>query len=136
MFDVIGKRRIFYIISLALTIPGVVFILLTPFTDAGLQFTIDFTGGTRWELKFEDASVTPEQVEVVFAANDLEASAIRTGTGYIEIKTEPIVLQPAPAPSGTVSVTRNDPSFLVLPASTVMEGLSHVMKTLVWGAKF
>ena len=34
MFDVIGKRRIFYIISLALTIPGLVFILLTPFTDS------------------------------------------------------------------------------------------------------
>jgi preprotein translocase subunit SecF len=111
MFDVIGKRRIFYIISLALTIPGVVFILLTPFTDAGLQFTIDFTGGTRWELKFEDASVTPEQVEVVFAANDLEASAIRTGTGYIEIKTEPIGLQPAPAPSASQAPSGSaDPS--------------------------
>ncbi len=74
MFDIIGKRRIFYLISLALTLPGVFFILLTPFTDAGLQFTIDFTGGTRWEIRFEDESVTPEQVEAVFAANDLDAS--------------------------------------------------------------
>ena len=30
MFDVIGKRRWFYIVSLVLTIPGLVFILLTP----------------------------------------------------------------------------------------------------------
>ena len=80
MFDVIGKRRIFYALSLALTIPGLIFILLTPFTDAGLQFTIDYTGGTRWEIKFEDPNVTPEQVEQVFAENGLEATALRTGT--------------------------------------------------------
>jgi preprotein translocase subunit SecF len=102
VFDIIGKRRWFYAISLALTIPGLIFILLTPFTDAGLQFTIDYTGGTRWELKFKDPNVTPAQVVTVFAANGLEATAIRTGSGFIEIKTEPIGLQelaPSPAPS-------------------------------------
>ncbi len=99
MVDVIGRRRIFYAVSLALTIPGLIFILLTPFTDLGLKFTIDYTGGTRWELKFENADVTPDQVEAVFADNDLTATAIRTSSGYIEIKTEPIGLQPAPAPT-------------------------------------
>ena len=105
MVDVIGKRRIFYALSLALTIPGLVFILLTPFTDAGLQFTIDYTGGTRWEIKFADPAVTPDQVEEVFAANDLEATAVRTSTGYIEIKTEGVGLRPAPAPTAAPSVT-------------------------------
>jgi preprotein translocase SecF subunit len=99
MFDVIGKRRWFYALSAILTIPGLIFILISPFSDAGLQLTIDFTGGTRWEIKFEDPAVTPAQVEAVFAANDLDAVAIRTGTGFIEIKTEPIGLQPAPAPT-------------------------------------
>src|SRR5688500_5439032 len=99
MFDVIGKRRWFYALSALLTIPGLFFILISPFSDAGLQLTIDYTGGTRWELKFEDPTVTPAQVVSVFAANDLEATAIRTGSGYIEIKTEPIGLQPAPAPT-------------------------------------
>jgi preprotein translocase SecF subunit len=105
MFDVIGKRRFFYALSLALTIPGLIFILLTPFTDLGLQFTIDYTGGTRWEIKFEDANVTPEQVEDVFTANGLEASTVRTSTGFIEIKTEPIGLQPAPAASPSPSAS-------------------------------
>ena len=104
MFDVIGKRRIFYAISLTLTIPGLVFILLTPFTDAGLQFTIDYTGGTRWELKFKDPNVTPAQVEAVFVEQGLAASAIRTGSGYIEIKTEPIGLK-APEPSASAPAT-------------------------------
>src|SRR5688572_9218249 len=99
MFDVIGKRRWFYALSALLTIPGLIFILISPFSDAGLQLTIDFTGGTRWEIKFADPAVTPAQVEEVFAANDLDAVAVRTGTGFIEIKTEPIGLQPEPAPS-------------------------------------
>ncbi len=98
MFDVIGKRRWFYLVSLILTIPGLVFILLTPFTDAGLQFTIDYTGGTKWEIRFEDPAVTPDQVEAVFAEQGLEATAITTGSGFIEIKTIPIGLAtPAPA---------------------------------------
>jgi preprotein translocase subunit SecF len=105
MFDVIGKRRWFYALSLLLTIPGLFFILISPVSDAGLQLTIDYTGGTRWEIKFEDPAVTPEQVESVFAANGLEASAIRTGSGYIEIKTEPIGLQPVPAATAAPSAS-------------------------------
>jgi preprotein translocase subunit SecF len=98
VFDVIGKRRWFYIFSAAITIPGLVFILLTPFTDAGLQFTIDYTGGTRWEIRFEDPAVTPEQVEEVFAEQGLEAITLTTQSGFIEIKTEQIVgLVEAPA---------------------------------------
>ena len=105
MFDVIGKRRIFYALSLALTIPGLVFILLTPFSDAGLQFTIDYTGGTRWEIKFTDPAVTPDQVEAVFVANGLDATAVRTSTGFIEIKTEGVGLRPAPVPTAAPSIS-------------------------------
>jgi preprotein translocase subunit SecF len=105
MFDVIGKRRWFYLFSALLTIPGLIFILLSPFTDAGLQPTIDYTGGTRWEIRFADPAVTPDQVEQVFDANGLEATAIRTGSGFIEIKTVPIglVVEPSPSASTTPS---------------------------------
>jgi preprotein translocase SecF subunit len=101
VFDVIGKRRFFYILSLVLTIPGLFFILLTPFTDAGLQFTIDYTGGTRWEIRFEDPNVTPDQVEEVFAKQGLDAVAIKAGPEFIEIKTEQLtdLQQPEPAAS-------------------------------------
>ncbi len=106
MFDVIGKRRYFYLFSALLTIPGLFFILLSPVSDAGLQLTIDYTGGTRWEIRFADANVTPAQVEEVFAANDLDATVIRTESGFLEIKTEPIGLVEvaptvAPSPSGS-----------------------------------
>ena len=97
MFDIIGKRRWFYAFSLLITIPGLIFILLTPFTDAGLQFTIDYTGGTNWEIRFQDPNVTPDQVEAVFAEEGLAATAVTTGSGFIDIKTEPIGLVEAPA---------------------------------------
>ncbi len=125
MFDVIGKRRWFYALSALLTIPGLIFILISPFSDAGLQLTIDFTGGTRWEIKFEDPAVTPEQVEEVFAENGLDAVAIRTGTGFIEIKTEPIGLQvepvatPSASPSGSANPSASPgPSASASPAAS------------------
>ena len=57
MFDVIGKRNWFFAFSLLITIPGLIFILLGPVTGGkvGLQFAIDFTGGTVWTIRFEDA---------------------------------------------------------------------------------
>ncbi len=106
MFDIIGKRKWFYLVSLIITIPGLFFILLTPFTQYGLQFTIDYTGGTKWEVRFEDPNVTPEQVEAVFAAQGLAASAVSTGSGFIEIKTVPIGLveqEATPTPVATLA---------------------------------
>ena len=52
MFDIIGKRNWYFAFSLLLVIPGLIFILLTPITggQVGLRFTIDYTGGTRWEI--------------------------------------------------------------------------------------
>jgi len=107
VFDVISKRRWFYLLSLIITVPGLFFILLTPVTDAGLQFTIDYTGGTRWEIRFQDPNVTPDQVEAVFAQQGLQAVAVTTGGGFIEVKTEQIAglidLTPTPSagPSGS-----------------------------------
>lgn len=103
MFDVIGKRRWFYLLSLAFTIPGLFFILLTPVTNAGLQFTIDYTGGTKWEIRFENAAVTPDQVVSVFAQQGLQAVAVKTGSGFIEIKTEQLVDLAEPSASPSIS---------------------------------
>ncbi len=130
MFDVISKRRWFYLFSLIITIPGLVFILLTPFTDAGLQFTIDYTGGTRWEIRFEDPDVTPEQVRDVFAAQGLEAATLSTGSGFIEIKTEQIVgLQETPEASPTPSASAGasgsaSPSASASPSTSASPGAS------------
>jgi preprotein translocase SecF subunit len=107
VFDIIGKRRWYFLLSALVTIPGLIFILLTPISNgaAGLKFTIDYTGGTKWEIRFKNPNVTPDQVEAVFVANGLPASVVSTGIGFLEIKTEAIglsALAPSPTPVPTL----------------------------------
>jgi preprotein translocase SecF subunit len=106
VFDIIGKRRWYFLISALITLPGLFFIFIAPLAskDAGIQFTIDYTGGTKWEIRFKDPAVTGEQVRAVFASKGLEAAVISTGDGFFEIKTEPIGLRPPP-PSPTLAPT-------------------------------
>jgi preprotein translocase SecF subunit len=102
VFDIIGKRRYFFAFSLLITIPGLIFILLGPITGgkAGLQFAIDFTGGTVWTIRFEDPNVNPDQVQAIVAAQGHESNVTKTGDGFIEIRTKDAALA-APAPSPT-----------------------------------
>lgn len=105
MFDVVGKKKYFFAFSLLITVPGFIFILLTLLTGGkeGLQFTIDYTGGTVWELKFADANVTPDQVKATLAANGLaDSTVVRTSDGYLLIRTSATPLEdvtPTPQPS-------------------------------------
>ncbi len=102
MFDIIGKRRWFFLLSGLVTIPGLIFILLTPITGGkeGLQFTIDYTGGTTWQLRFQDPTVSEAQIAKVFNDNGLQAIVVRQGNGFMDIKTEAIgLLAPAPSPT-------------------------------------
>ncbi|MER3418402.1 MAG: hypothetical protein C4343_04725, partial [Chloroflexota bacterium] len=103
MFDVVGKRRWFYAFSLLITIPGLIFILLTPLTGGqiGLRFTIDYTGGTRWVIRFEDPNVTADQVQAVFAQEGFTSTTVtKEPNGVFEIRTEPVDLAtPPPSPS-------------------------------------
>jgi len=92
MRDIIGKRRWFYAFSLLLTIPGLFFILLSPISDAGLQLTIDYTGGTTWQIRFADPNVSADAVATVFRANGLQAIVV---TGYADqiVRREAVHLQ-------------------------------------------
>jgi preprotein translocase SecF subunit len=108
MFDVIGKRRWFYLFSALITIPGLVFILLTPLTNgsAGLKFSIDYTGGTVWEIHFRDGTPAPADVKAVLTAQGLPGStvALTHGGQYVLIRTEPIGLAtPPPVPTASPS---------------------------------
>ena len=104
MFDIVGKRRWFYAFSTLITIPGLIFVLLTPFSggQVGLQFSIDFTGGTVWEVHFRDGVPTPAQVREVLTEQGLTGSAAITTAGdreYVLIRTEQIGLAEFPGAS-------------------------------------
>ena len=104
MFDIIGKRNWFFAFSLLITLPGLIAILLGPITGgrAGLQFAIDFTGGTVWAIKFEDGTVTAKQVHDVFTGQGVDTHVTEGGDGFIEIRTKDTRLLPAiPSPTPT-----------------------------------
>jgi preprotein translocase SecF subunit len=108
VFDVIGKRRWFFLFSGLITVPGLIFILLTPLTHGavGLQFSIDYTGGTAWEIRFADAKVTADQVKTVLVAQGVQdAQVISTSGGFYEIRTKEVALAPlaTAAPSASPS---------------------------------
>jgi len=126
VFDVIGKRRFFFALSFLMTVPGLLFILLTPISggQAGLKFTIDYTGGTRWVIRFVDPDVQPAAVREELENLGLEATVVRTGAGtssFLEIKTIPIGLStPPPAtPVPTIAPTGSPiPSGSPAPSSS------------------
>jgi preprotein translocase subunit SecF len=73
VIDLIGKRRIFYLISLAIIVPGLISLLIPPH----LRLGVDFTGGTLWELQFPQA-VQPAQVKEVLAAHGYGDAIVQT----------------------------------------------------------
>jgi preprotein translocase SecF subunit len=106
VFDIVGKRRWFFIFSALITIPGLLFILLTPLTNgaAGLKFSIDYTGGTEWSIRFEDPNVAAEDVrEALAELGQEEATVTRTGRGFFDIRLTGLDLRelPTPAPTAT-----------------------------------
>ncbi len=111
MFDVIGKRRWFFAFSLLITIPGLIFILLTPLTGgaAGLKFSIDYTGGTTWSIKFADAAVSAEGVRAELALLDQpDATVTKTGRGFFDIRLTKLDLRsvvPTPTAVPTIAPT-------------------------------
>jgi len=115
VFDIIGKRRWFYLFSLLVTIPGIFAILLTllPGARMGLQFSIDYTGGTIWEVHFAEGVPQTSDVRAVLVEQGLPDSSVAITTAgerqYVLIRTEEIGLQeqapatppPTAGPSGS-----------------------------------
>ena len=118
MYDVVGKRNLWFAISAILTIPGVIFILL-----GGLKPSIDYTGGTEWEVRYADE---PSAAEMTAALEDLgyeEIVVTQLADGYLRIRTEPIDLIPpetaAPSPSASAAPSGSpEPSVSVEPSAS------------------
>jgi preprotein translocase subunit SecF len=84
--NLIGQRRLFYAISLALILPGLVALLVPPH----VKLAVDFTGGTLWELQFPHA-VQPGEVWEVLAAHGYADSVVQTtGDGDVLIRAKEI----------------------------------------------
>jgi preprotein translocase subunit SecF len=88
MFDFVRNRRLFYIISAVLLVPGVISLIL----PGGLNPGIDFTSGTIMTIQFE----RPEPVEqsdlrdVFLQLGHTDAIIQRSGDNTYVIRTRPL----------------------------------------------
>ncbi len=71
MFNLVEKRRWFFIISAFLIIPGVVaMIYSTATTGAPFRLSIDFVGGSIYDLAFAQPGITEGDIRDAFAEYD------------------------------------------------------------------
>jgi preprotein translocase SecF subunit len=98
VLDIIARRRYGYTFSLILTGISMIFILATllPNAGIGLQFSIAYTGGTVWEVHFEDGAPDPAAVRTALEELGHGGSEVAiTGDPereYVLIRTEALTL--------------------------------------------
>jgi preprotein translocase subunit SecF len=73
LVDIIGKRYWFFLISGIIIIPGLISLLLF-----GLKPSIDFTGGTLWEMSKFEKAVDVAVVRGIFTDNGIGDVALQT----------------------------------------------------------
>src|SRR3990167_8934310 len=86
--DIIGKRKIFFAISLILIIPGVIALFVW-----GLRPGIDFTGGSKLEYKVPGIKykVSNEDIRKNVQSVGVEVGSIqKSGSDVFIIRTKPI----------------------------------------------
>jgi preprotein translocase SecF subunit len=106
VFDVIGKRNWFFLFSGLIVVPGLIFILLTPLTNGkvGLQFSVDYTGGTVWQIQFKNPTISLDEVKSVLVANGVKDAEVSIDTAnMVQIRTKDANLLPLPTPEPTVN---------------------------------
>lgn len=68
MYNIVQKRRWFYFLSLAIIIPGIIIVIYSiATTGQAFKLSIDFEGGSIYELKFSQPGATESNIRGVFA---------------------------------------------------------------------
>jgi preprotein translocase subunit SecF len=104
MYDIVGKRRWYFFFSALITIPGLIFIVI-----GGLKPSVDFTGGTVWQVRYADDPTAAEVQAALVELDHPEATVRELENGFLEIRTTPIGLLPPQTPL---------PSFSLPPAAS------------------
>lgn len=113
MIDILGKRYYYFLISLLVIVPGIALLV-----SRGLPLSIDFTGGSLLEVKFEAGnSLQPADLVVLYENAGIDDAQVQTtddGTllirsSFLDNETRDSVLSAMQAESGSpVEVIRFD----------------------------
>ena len=109
MYDIVGKRNLWFAVSAVLTIPGLIFIFL-----GGLRPSIDFTGGTEWEVRHEQRPSADEMTATLAELGYADAIVTELPEDFLRIRTEPIDLIP---PGGLEPSSTAEPSGSAAPSA-------------------
>ena len=75
MFNIVGRRNLYFLLSGLIILPGLIALLLW-----GLRLGIDFTGGSSIEVRV-DKNPTPSEIRAVLAQNDHPEASVVTSSG-------------------------------------------------------
>ncbi len=92
MFNIVEKRGWYFLLSALVIFPGLVAMVYSTMTyGTPLRLSIDFTGGSFWELRFEQP-VQPTEVRDVFVEQGFSDTTVQTvGDGRtVVIRLKPI----------------------------------------------
>lgn len=68
MFNLVENRRLYFLISASIIVPGIIVMLFSLITTGSLfRLSIDFVGGSIYDLTFTEPGITEEIIREVFA---------------------------------------------------------------------
>src|ERR1700694_4126031 len=113
MFDFVRNRRMFYLLSAVLLVPGIISLLL----PGGLNPGIDFTSGTIMTIQF-DSPVDQNKLRDAFAQLGHNEAIVQQSSGEntFVVRTRPLV-QSQPTDTGTLSTSERQQIEQTLTAS-------------------
>ncbi|MFH1186725.1 MAG: protein translocase subunit SecF [Candidatus Levyibacteriota bacterium] len=85
--DIVGKRNWFFLGSLLIIIPGIIFLIIF-----GLNLSIDFTGGSRLTFSLPKAASTEEvnKIKNAFEEEKIKVATIEKSNNLVFVRTQPI----------------------------------------------
>ena len=86
--DIIGKKNLFFVISLLVIIPGIISLVLF-----GLKLSIDFAGGSRIEVQNSEFKIKNSEQEVrkIITSDGVDINAVwKSGEETYIVRTKPI----------------------------------------------
>ncbi|HNP70401.1 MAG TPA: protein translocase subunit SecF [Kouleothrix sp.] len=92
MENIVRHRYIWFLISLLVIIPGLVFLLIP---GGGLRPSIDFSGGALWEFQFPDrqrSDLSTDDITRIFVAQGFEGAVVQLSDVTVQGKTLPAAL--------------------------------------------